>query len=348
MGIICTYFRSSSWNTWESCQQQFYLQYILGFSNEAGLAATKGNIVHKALECLAAYKLSLQNHSTSFIDDSLGMLHHEDCDPDNLIQLSYNWHREHYIDHVWDDKKDFRDCKNWMWKALSFQDGLFDPRNRKIVTPEQQFDFEIRKPWAEYSYKLPDGKRLEGYLSLKGTIDLITEVRPGIYEIIDWKTGATRKNFATGKDKDYESLHDDAQLRLYHYAAHQLFPKIDEIMMTIYYVRAGGPYSLMLSKDDLPKTEELIRKQFDWVRKTQKPLLNPGPEWSRKPKPWLAGYKCHKLCKFSKQSRFDPNKTECQFIRDKIYQIGIDKVTEKYADFEKINKYGSGGGRSGT
>jgi hypothetical protein len=230
--------------------------------------------------------------------------------------------------------------------ALEFNGGLFDPRNRKVITPELKFDFEIKKPWAKYEYEIGD-KKLSGFLSIKGTADLITEVRPGIYEIIDWKTGASMKDFATGKEKDFESFHKDPQLRLYHYAAHHVYPEIDDIIMTIYYIRAkpkGGPFSLMLSKNDLGETEKIIEKQFNKVRNTTRPKLNPGPPWSDNPNPYLSSFKCFKLCDYSKPSPQDPTRSVCQFFKDEIVKIGIDKVTEQHANLAKMQLY-TGGGR---
>lgn len=341
---IC-YFRSSSWNTFNSCESQYYFQYILGLSNPSGKKASMGNVVHKALECLAAYKLCLQNNTTSFIDDNLGIIYTKDCDPDNLIKISFNWHVENE-EHDWDEIKDFRACKNWMYKALNFQNGTYDPRNRKVVMPEQKFDFTLDYEWAKYHYELPDGQILNGQLSIKGTIDLITEVRPGVLEMIDWKTGATMSDFATGKNKDYLSLHTDPQLRLYHYAAHKLYPDIKDILITIYFIRAGGPFSLMLSKSDLPETEQMIKTQFNKVRNTTHPRLNPGPAWSKYPNPYVASFKCHKLCAFSQPSEQDSKKSICQFMKEQIETIGIEAVTHKFGEMKKINTYGSGGGRS--
>jgi ATP-dependent helicase/DNAse subunit B len=336
------YFRSSSYNTWDNCEAQFYLQYTLGMDNPATIAATRGNVVHKALECIAHHKLCIQEGKTSFIDDNLGELTLKDCDPDNLIKLSFDWHRKRF-DHNWNDRKDLKDCTTWMHMALDFNNGLFDPRKRFIVTPELKFDFEIDKPWASYEYNLA-GKSIRGKLALKGTIDLVTKVRPGILEIIDWKTGASRNDFATGKEKNFESFHTDPQLRLYHYAAHHVYPEINDIIMTIFYIRNGGPFSLMLSKDDLPETEEIIRKQFEKVKNTKRPRLNPGPPWSDNPKPALASFKCFKLCSFSKPSEEDPTRSVCELFKDKIQTEGIDKVNDKYINPDTLSVYGDGGG----
>lgn len=322
---------------------QYYCAYTLGMYNPATLAATKGNVTHKVLECLAYKKLCLQRGEAGFHEESLGYLTLDDCDPDNLTRLSFNWHRENFVHNNWNDKKDFRDCRAWVQIVLD--DPFYNPLLRNVIQPEQSFDFEIREPWAKYHYEFDNGTVFDGYLRLKGTMDLVTEVRPGCLEIIDWKTGASQKDFVTGKEKDFWSFHEDAQLRLYHLACHELFPNMDDITLTIYFIRVDRPNSLMLGPEDLPKTKELIRHQFEWIRRTSKPQLNPGPEWSEKPNKRSADFKCHRLCRFSKPSDFSEGKPVCQFIKEKIESEGIDKVTNKYINLDRLSTYGQGGGR---
>ena len=86
---------------------------------------------------------------------------------------------------------------------------MFDPRNRKIVDAEPHFDFVIDEPWADYNYTL-NNENIHGKLAMKGTIDLITEVDDGVYEIIDWKTGR-RLDWATGQEKTFAKLQKDPQ-----------------------------------------------------------------------------------------------------------------------------------------
>ena len=81
---------------------------------------------------------------------------------------------------------------------------MFDPRNRNILCPEQQFDIVIDKPWAEYEYKTTK-ETIKGQLAIKGTIDLITQINDDTLEIIDWKTGR-RLDWATGEEKTQSKL----------------------------------------------------------------------------------------------------------------------------------------------
>ena len=71
----------------------------------------------------------------------------------------------------------------------------------------------------------------------------------GVIEVIDWKTGR-RLNWATGEEKTYEKLLEDPQLLLYNYAISKLFPEYEQAIMTIYYIRDGGPFSMCFDKPD--------------------------------------------------------------------------------------------------
>ena len=102
---------------------------------------------------------------------------------------------------------------------------------------------------AKVNYTLPNGEEFTGRLAIKGTIDLVTEVDDGVIEVVDWKTGQ-RKDWATGEQKDYEKLSKDPQLLLYYYAISKLFPQYEQAIMSIFYIRDGGPFSLCFDESD--------------------------------------------------------------------------------------------------
>lgn len=230
------------------------------------------------------------------------------------------------------------------------QKSQFWPLDLDIVAPEGKFDFEIKEDWAKYSIKQGE-KTLDGYLGLKGTIDLLTRVDEKTLEIVDWKTGK-RWNWAKGTEKTQASLQDDPQLRLYHYAASKLYPDVDQIIVTIFFIRDGGPYTMLYTKDDLPKTEEMIRTRFEEIKKTKKPQLN---------KTWM----CSKLCHFGKNTFKDSGSsvlpivefrrgqvnqkgdtmTMCAQVEFEIARKGIDKVVQQYTHPDhKLGHYQDPGG----
>lgn len=314
------------------CEQQYFFEYVLGWRGKSGQKADKGTICHKVLEILAVIKKGLQDNLDIINDDILGDTSTTKYNLDTIIDKVYEYYTSANAHHKW-GPKDHKDCKAWVYKAIEFNNGMFDPRNRNVLCPEQHFDFEIKKPWAKYSYDTPDGK-LDGYLALKGTIDLITLVGDNTIEVIDWKTGR-RLDWATGEEKTQEKLENDPQLRIYHYAIKHLFPHINHIIFSIYFINDGGPFSICFDDSDLAKTEEMIRRKFDIVKKSKKPKLN---------KSWM----CNKLCHFGKttfeNTNIDPiieyrdgmlcskntPMTKCEQLKHDTELYGMDTVVNLY------------------
>lgn len=314
------------------CEQQYFFEYVLGYRGPSNQKADKGTIVHKVLEILAIIKQSQQNNVTTFEDDIVGMVNVEAYNIDTLTEQVYQYYTSRFSHHKW-SIKDFTDCRLWVEKAITYNNGMFDPRNRNILCPEQHFDIVIDKDWSKYKYKLAEGT-LEGNLAIKGTIDLITQVGDNTIEIIDWKTGR-RLNWATGQEKTQEKLEEDPQLRIYHYAIQKLYPHIDHIMVTIFFINDGGAFSVIFDKSDMPKTESMLRDKFEIIKKTQKPRLN---------KSWM----CSKLCHFGKSTfenssvlpileyrdnqlcQKNTHMTKCEQIKHDIELKGINNVVDEY------------------
>lgn len=331
MSMIITFIRSSSYGTHEFCPQKYYLSYVLGIREPSNRKATLGNMVHKALELLSWQKLCWQRGESWYEDDTFGRVDIETIDPMSATERGFDHYSQLEPEHNW-TLKDLELCKRWTNTALTISGGRLDPRTHNIIMPEQVFDFTIDEPWAHYKYELPSGEIIEGQLGLKGTMDLVYEDEPGIIDVLDWKTGR-QIDWASGKEKDFKSLCNDPQLRLYHYASTRLFPNADEIFMRIVYMNYSGVFILPYSRDSIPDTELMIKKKFSQIRNTTRPHLK---------KTW----KCTKLCHYGKASHGeDPNKTMCQFFKDKIVTHGIGHVTQKYNLNRAWEKYGDGGGR---
>lgn len=330
--MIITYFRSSSYNAHSMCEQQYFFEYVLGWRGPSGQKADKGTIVHKVLEILAVLKKAQQDNMTEINDDVIGLVGCSEYSLDTIIEKVYKYYSEINKHHKW-TPKDYKDCHAWVYKAIEFNNGMFDPRNRNILCPEQHFDFEINKSWANYAFDTSDGK-LEGKLALKGTIDLITLVDDNTIEVIDWKTGR-RIDWATGQEKTQEKLENDPQLRIYFYAIKHLFPHINHIIFSIYFINDGGPFSICFDDSDIEKTEHMIRQKFENIKQTKRPKLN---------RSWM----CNKLCHFGKSTfentSIDPSReyrdnqvcsngnymTKCEQVKHDIELYGINTVVDLY------------------
>jgi hypothetical protein len=303
------------------------------------MAADKGTIVHKALEILAAIKKGQQDGIKSFTDDIVGQVKISDSpNVDKLVEKVFGFYTGAITHHNWSEA-DLKFCKKMANRAISLNDGMFNPLNRDIIEPELKFDFEIDKPWAKYKYKTYNGDVVEGNLALKGTIDLVTKLDDTI-EIIDWKTGAySHKDWATGKEKTHDTLHSDPQLRMYHYAVNHVFPECENIIFTIFFIATTGPFSVCFSKDDLPETERMLQEKFETIKKVQKPkLINSENKW-----------KCNKVCYFGKNTfegtdikpiqefrngQVTPKgqlMTMCEQVKFEIERKGMDRTTSEYS-----------------
>ena len=314
------------------CEQQYFFEYVLGWKGDSNKKADKGTIVHKVLEILAFIKYHEQKNNNSFVDDVVGEVNTNDYSVSDLTEKVYNYYSSQFTHHEW-TQRDYNDCYNWVYKAIHYESGMFDPRNRHIICPEQRFDITIDKPWSKYKYDLKD-ETLEGNLALKGTIDLITKLNDDTLEIIDWKTGR-RLDWATGEEKTQEKLEKDPQLKIYHYAIKKLYPDIKNVIVTIYFINDGGPFSVCFNDKDLIGTESMIRKKFEKIKKTKKPLLS---------KTW----KCSKLCHFGKtnfddshiaslreyrdnqQTNVGDTMTKCEQVKHDISIKGMKEVVDEY------------------
>ena len=330
--MISQSLRSSSYNCYDWCEHKFYLEYVLNLRGQANKKAVIGNIVHKALELLAQKKLAIQQGEAKFHNTELTTFNTEDIIPSTALTHSFDYYKlnEKSFDFTNEDKVY---CTKLLNNVLMWHDGMFNPLKMNILSPEQYFDFEIKKPWAFYSHKLEDGKEISGYLRINGTIDLVTQKKDGIIEVIDWKTGRPNFDWNKGKYKSYLDLCNDPQLRIYHYAAAQLYPKASEIFMTIFYAQEA-PHSICFQRSDLEKTEEMLQKRFTAIRNNFKPKRI-HPNW-----------KCKKLCHFYKNGPDGPvseyKDSICSKVHKEIQQLGVDKVLSRRG---KDSVY-SGGGKT--
>ena len=235
----------------------------------------------------------------------------------DVLDSSYKHYTESCSHHY--TGADIKFCKKSVDDALSYNEGQFDPRKRNVVASEPQFDIPIEADWAKYEYEMPDGKVVKGQLAIKGTIDLVTQVDEGVIEVIDWKTGR-RLNWATGEEKTYEKLLEDPQLLLYNYAISKLYPNYDQSIMTIYYIRDGGPFSMCFDKSDQEKFLGMLEKRFKQIQRNDFPQ-----PISRN----RTNFKCTKLCHFYKNKWPGTNISMCEHVEEHLKAFGEDDTVQR-------------------
>lgn len=325
--MIVTYIRSSSYNNYDYCQMQYFITYVLGHRSPSGKKAQLGTIIHKVMECLAVCQKEVQDNdakSLTVTDDGLGEIKFSRTKlktkkfVNELIDRSFEYYTTPCHHNYTNADKKF--CVDNTYLALEYRDGQFDPRKRKIVDAEPTFDLPIEEDWAKFEYDMPDGTKAQGQLAIKGTIDLVTEVSPGVIEVIDWKTGR-RLNWATGEEKTYEKLLEDPQLLLYNYAISRLYAKdYDQAIMSIYYIRDGGPFSMCFDESDQKKFLEMLKNRFEQIKRN---------EWPQPCSRNRKSFKCTRLCHFHKTNWPGTNVSMCQHVEDHLQAFGHDETVKR-------------------
>lgn len=324
--MLVTYIRSSSYNQYAYCQMSYFMTYVLGHLSDSGKKAELGTMVHKVMESLASFKKYQQdNPKKKYLeikDEVLGSLKISkdelltDSYVDTLCEMSYNAYKAQ-SKHDW-IPSDLKQVKNLTLDALRYNGGQFDPRNRNVVNPEPHFDIAIEEDWAKFDYEI-NGEKVKGQLAIKGTIDLVTKVNDDTLEVVDWKTGR-RLDWATGEEKDFKKLNDDPQLLLYNYAISKLYPEYKHVIMSIFFIKDGGPFSLCFDTTDHTKFLEMLKLRYKDIQNNQ----SPKPINEKR-----TGFKCEKLCHFYKNNWPNTDKKMCIFIGEHIKEHGIENTIKE-------------------
>ena len=321
--MLVTYIRSSSYNNYAYCQMQYFITYVLGHQPDSGKKAELGTIVHKVLEVLAKLKRYQQDNEKkiklSIIDDALGEVSVKKNEllqshiVEQLISKSFEFYTS-------DSKNSFtnsdkKQCAELVWNTLKYNEGQFDPRYRKIVAAEPHFDIPIDEDWAFYEYEI-NGQKVKGQLAIKGTIDLVTETDEGIIEVIDWKTGK-RLDWATGEEKTYDKLCADPQLLLYNYAISKLFPDYKQAIMSIFFIKDGGPFSMCFDESDQNKFKNMLKNRFLDIKHNNhpKPISQNRDNW-----------KCTKLCHYCKHNWPGTDQNMCIYVENNLKTHGMSQT----------------------
>lgn len=322
----------SSYNTWDNCQQKFFLENNMGYRYPAGKAADKGTVAHRVLELLALIKQREQDieekkkiKGDPNIISLTGGKYKIDINnytiPYLLNEVALKSFRENYF-----TKAELREINECIRTALDFNDGEYDPRSRTIVMPEKRVKIELPEEWA----RRPDGSVY--YLS--GIIDLVCRLDDNTYEIQDYKCGQL-KDWNTGKKKVYSDFWEDPQLRMYHWALCKLYGFDKNYVVSILYLKAKQFFTFGFSPEDAKGTESLLRDRFWEIEACQVPALN--RTWS-----------CNRFCPFGTKTTQGTNfpqqlnetygaiakigepETICDCAHRLIQIEGIDAVQEKY------------------
>lgn len=322
--------RSSSLNGWEYCQMSTFIGYNLGIKQPTSAKANLGTICHKVFEVLAVCKQRLQNNeeNLNFQDFELGPIDFTEKSlytkkfVNHILDLCFRHYTLSDPNHKY-TKEEYEICNGSVNACLYDYKGHYDPRNMDIVQPEKSFEIEVEESWA----KLDNGKQLV----LKGTMDLITKSSEDTLHYVDYKNAAKRIDWATGKTKDYKYLDTDLQLLMYHYCIKKLYPEYKYIIMTMFFLRDGGPYTLCYEDRHIDLFLSKLRSKFEEIKKCTNPKpINRG----------RTDFRCTRLCHYYKTNWPGTDKRICNYVEDHIKTYGI-TVTQKelIADGHSIDYY---------
>jgi hypothetical protein len=338
--MILTYLRSSSIGTYAMCPQKYLFTYLLGMKDKDNGKAIMGSTMHKNLELLGKQKIAQQNKKRSFVDEEFGKINFSKCSIEYFNELSHSYYEKLFPGIM--PKNSKKITLEWTHLAVTKMDGEMNPLNQNVHAVEEFFEVEVPHEWANYSYKVGD-EVIEGRLGLKGTVDLILKEDDVFFHVVDYKSGR-RYNWATDTVKTYDCLSEDKQLLLYYYALRLKYPD-KHFYISIYYTNdytidkvfvPGGVFTFAFDDKDFKKAELMIREQFETIRDDKFPRVISKT---------CNHFKCKYLCAFSQIiPEISADVPACIFIRSEIERIGLDTVTEKYADLSRMKVY-SGGGR---
>lgn len=290
---------ASAVKTYKWCPWQYWLSYVLELENQTGKAACQGNIVHLALEWIA--KLHQKG---------------KEIDAEWLLsrawdeELSRNPHLAMRRTTQRGESADYRKCREGLETVLNDQD--YDPRRSKVLGVEHRFDISF--PGPQWALKDRDGKQKQ--FRITGYMDLVRELNPNTLEVVDWKTGA-KKDLATQLELDFYALMREVQPRLYHFAASQLYPEYENVVVTFYYTSDDGPEVLPFTFEDIVPTVAAIYRFFTTVR---------GDQLFRRCRSW----KCKNFCAYGRTGVCDAAWAELHasgeaFTSQKYAKMGVEQ-----------------------
>ena len=317
---------ASSYKDHDHCPHKFFISNVLKYRYPPGKAAELGKLVHGVLEYLALIKKSIQDQT--WMVDKFGLQTNyktiEEIDIPLLYREIYNFFVEQAKNCIFtaeDYNKGFT-CVNC---ALESGDS---PLKNEIVATEHYCSIPVNEPWATI-LRMEEGGLKQAQITINGIIDLIVKEDDDTLRIIDWKTGQ-RKDFATGKVREYESFIEDIQLSIYYFFLRNTYPEYNNIIITINYLKDGGAFTIPFTHLQYKKVQKKLKKKIIDIKNTVIPVLK---------KSWLC-----RFCDYSK-NKFDNAPFEfrsgqinkkgekmciCSHMALEIQSRGIESVTNIY------------------
>lgn len=321
--------RSSALTAYLSCEHRYFLEYVLGIHGPSGAKAIYGTAFHKVMELLNKKQLAVQNKEKEITEGDDGVTFKiNKLTPKVALDWSFNYYKKKNPEFEWTPKV-YRDIEKWMEYTL---ESDYAPYKLNILAVEHFFEYEIKEPWAEYEF-IVQGKKIQGYVKVRGTLDLLIKHSDEYLEYQDYKTGRYLYDWNKGREKTIDELKHDPQLLLYYYSLKREFPMYPHLGMTLFYLK-GGPCAVQFGDEEYQRAENLLKDNFLKIKNVKKPAwIYYDDEKNRQ---------CT-YCSFNKMIDKGTGKTVCKKIHDEVISLGMNKVTDDYIDLSKASNYVGGG-----
>jgi len=316
--------RASTIKTWQQCPLKFFVENNLGIRWPSGPKARLGTISHEVMRILAEcnmtyYQRHPEDGGMDYEDGVTGFQTYVvslgSIDVDELSKFVYDYYTKDIdpmsVPQSYQRKDSSKNVNAWLpYKEVQtsiancFDMGPrnFDVRTMNVIAAEQAFSYTIEEDWAKFDYTFR-GQRHAGYLTLKGSMDLVIQREDGTVEVIDYKFGKS-EDFSTGKTREYSEFSDDIQLQMYHLAAKRVFGW-DISQVTIVFANESKSYSIIF--DDEQYTLNKIRNIYEQMQKTVRPAQ-------------VNTENCIRFCPYAKNTMEDI--TSLPLVRARSYEWG--------------------------
>ena len=360
--MICSYMRSSSYNNFEFCKMQYYLNYVLGIPRSVGKKADKGTMVHKILECIANIKLQEQNtnHINWLFEDEcltspLEIHKHDILKPQELTNKEIEdinktrINKSNYPDNCQLKPGHTRYGVQLVEKIIQ---NVYDYYTINTNHKWQPVDFRDITNWSWMALDYQEGNfdpRRKRIIEPEIKFNIVIEKPWAKYDFtINQKR--FQGNLAVRGTIDLLTRVDEGIIEIVDWKTGQRLnwetgqrkdykslSKDPQLLMYYWAVKQLFPEeevitSIFWIRDGGPYTFCFEKEHFDLAEKLMEKRFNEIKECQlpNRVDPTHNNFKCNRICDYYKIQSPDGKNNMCDFIHSSILEAGIDVVTEQY------------------
>lgn len=310
----------SAISTFKNCEMDYFCRYILKLPERQKSSTMIGTGVHKVLECICGLSKQTQDgvKRPLIVDQYAGKVYKST--PLQTI-----------IDRVYDKMVELTPKVEWKkadrTKYLKLVDiGLnskHSPSQYRITDVEKYFRLQL----SEYDWAKIDD---ENHLSISGVIDVLYIDDKGQHCVLDYKTGAPKKDWNTNEIMEYKDFTTNMQLCMYYFALRKLMPDVQPVLK-LWYLQSDEVVTLFFDDSIFDYVEQFIRTNYEKIINLKKP---------KQSKSW----KCSSFCCWGKQKFSEIQRPELSiennadnFLTKKGEEMTICEAVHAFMKFRDID-----------